>query len=573
MIHARIVLGLRRVISVFLVGVLLTQAISLPVAAEESLVSTDPVPMPEIVAPAPEVLPDVAPQPKVAVQPEPALASQPTVPTVTPPTQSVPAPFAVAASETVLVSAFKITPQYGYDFVELHNASDTMTAVEGMSIHLRYSTLAPERDYECQIELHGYIRPNSYVTYTTRGDNDVAYTVSGCPHPGADLYDKEIVVMRGTQTTEIVRIGASDMSMTAKQWERKAFTASGRTGILTNDFKESSRAAYTSGLYETPTAPTLDFLEVFPHADLCSSGDVSPTCHPYIKVKNTGTSPVDLSRYRLRSGTPGATSSKYNTSSLSGTIAAGEYKVITTAADGKPLALNAEDGTTWLEDAYGLATYANDDAPYHDAELAAQAGKSWAFDSETKSWRWATPSPYAGQNTFVEPGEGDVVMDVSTLKPCADNQYRSLETNRCRSLVSSTSLTPCKEGQYRSEETNRCRSIASVAAAVLKPCADDQFRNPTTGRCKKIAAADDIPQPCAEGKERNPETNRCRNVVKSVPPAAYAVEPVKQGAAAFVGWWALGGMASIALGYAAWEWRDEARRGIKRVATLLSRRR
>ncbi len=96
-----------------------------------------------------------------------------------------------------------------------------------------------------------------------------------------------------------------------------------------------------------------------------------------------------------------------------------------------------------------------------------------------------------------------------------------------------------------------------MAASVLKPCADDQFRNPATNRCKTIASSDDVTD-CGEGRERNPVTNRCRNVVRSdVPAAAFAVEPIKDGASAFVGWWALGGVVSIALGYGGWEWRRE----------------
>lgn len=502
---------------------------------------------------------------------------QPTEAIVSPPATVMPQPLVIPTSEPLLVSSFKITPSYGFDFVELHNTTDAMVSVQNMTIQLLYST-NPGQDYECQIKLHGYMRPLSYVTYSTRDGIDGAYGVSGCPIPGAQLYDKEIQITRDGIPIESVRIAATDMSeVSAKQWERGGWTATYRSGSFTKDFKSPAiaRGAYTSALYEAPSTPALQFLEIFPRPLACSIGDPGPTCHPYVKVKNISSDPIDLTQFRLRNGSINAASSKYNTSTLSGTIQPGEFAVITKTADGNPLAINDSDGATWLEDVYGLATYSNTDTPYQDADLVAQMGKSWAYDSVESVWKWAIPAPYSADNSFVTPGMGDIMpLATSTLKPCADNQYRSLETNRCRLIETlSSTLMPCKDGQYRSEETNRCRSIAMAAAAVLKPCQDDQFRNPATGRCKKIASTDDLPQPCPAGKERNPATNRCRNVVSTdLPTTAFAVEPLKQGAKSFVGWWALGGVGAVAAGYATWEWRRELKQVIQKVASFVHSR-
>jgi hypothetical protein len=104
-------------------------------------------------------------------------------------------------------------------------------------------------------------------------------------------------------------------------------------------------------------------------------------------------------------------------------------------------------------------------------------------------------------------------------------------------------------------------------AGTLKPCADDQFRNPDTNRCKKIASDEDIAlADCGEGRERNPETNRCRNIVAVAPPEAeFAVEPVADPQSVFIGWWIAGGAALIALGYGGWEWREEIGRLVRKV--------
>ena len=156
------------------------------------------------------------------------------------------------------------------------------------------------------------------------------------------------------------------------------------------------------------------------------------------------------------------------------------------------------------------------------------------------------------------------------LVPCGINQYRSEETNRCRNISSpsSNSLTPCKDNQYRSEETNRCRLLTS--GSLLKACNDDQFRNPETGRCKKIASAEELSMAdCGEGRERNLTSGRCRNIV-AIPSseAAFAVEPIKDSAKVFIGWWALGGITIIALAYAGWEWRFEIRSLIQKILTV-----
>lgn len=134
----------------------------------------------------------------------------------------------------------------------------------------------------------------------------------------------------------------------------------------------------------------------------------------------------------------------------------------------------------------------------------------------------------------------------------------------------STSLTPCREDQYRSEETNRCRSLASAASTTLAPCAPDQERNPDTNRCRKLATTTNQLTPCKEGQERNADTNRCRNVVSDVPESAFSVEPLLETGKAFTGWWALGGIGALAAGRGAWEWRSEMRAGIHKIGSFFT---
>lgn len=184
-------------------------------------------------------------------------------------------------------------------------------------------------------------------------------------------------------------------------------------------------------------------------------------------------------------------------------------------------------------------------------------GQSWAnIHDEWQYTNQPTPSAtnLATDDSIIESGATLVAFS----QPCAENQYRSPDTNRCRLIASSSVtglVTPCKEGQYRSEETNRCRAVASDVKTVT-PCKEGEERNLETNRCRKIVVAVTA-TPCKAGQERNPDTNRCRTIVK-MPSAEYGVlgAETKSGGAWYV-WAAVGGVLLLALGYAVWEWHDE----------------
>lgn len=502
---------------------------------------------------------------------EPAL-----LPVVVEPAAIQPLPSPVVANDDVLISAFRFTHLKGYDYIELFNTSDEIVDVRDMSIKLLYSDTVS--DFECNIVLRGYILPQKYVTFAQATSNvmplDGVYAMDGCDSPTSDAYDKEIQVYRGAQLIESVRITASDFTpsttLTSKAWVRSGFTATYREGTMTSDFKAYNRSVantpdivYTSYLYEPPNVSAGMITEIMPNPKLCTIVDVDVACSKYVKIVNTTDAPIDLTNYRLRSGGRDEKSSVYNTSYLSGVVMPNSYLVVSKDANGAPLALDADEATTWFEDVFGVAVYDSGAAIYVDGDTVAHQGKSWAHVTDDEGgtlWQWTTAAPLTLENVYYvapvidEPGKG--ALDI---KPCRDGQYRSEETGRCRSIaLAGDTLTACKEGQYRSEETNRCRSIATTVAAELKPCGDDQFRNPLTGRCKKIASTDDIIQPCDAGYERNVATNRCRKIqVTDMPLAAFPVETIKQSATSAVSWWALGGVLFLAASRGVWEWRHE----------------
>jgi hypothetical protein len=168
---------------------------------------------------------------------------------------------------------------------------------------------------------------------------------------------------------------------------------------------------------------------------------------------------------------------------------------------------------------------------------------SWALINGM--WQYTNQlTPGAENRTSSLPGITNNVPKVSSLKPCAANQYRHSETNRCRRIIVAAAPTSCKQGQYRSKETNRCRKLAVSA----------------------------VPAPCKEGQERNPETNRCRNIV-AITQADYAVLGTQTSSnGSWYIWVAISGLILAALGYAVWEWRYELRKLLVTISARFARK-
>ncbi len=546
------------------------------------------------VADQPVIIPDTVP---AAITPDPApLAPQITAPPVPVPSEEkstisktdapIVAPAEVAATVLVsqptivvqpdvpanadaIVSAIKISAGKSITALEFRNTTTKPLFVDDWRIEiLQFDDID---DQVCEIDLRGYILAGRSVTFAVPGEsvvNDGVYTIDACQRmqtAGGVM----VRVYQGATVVEEVRPGAA-----VGQYERGGFNAPNRKGVFTTDFKTFTRAFLTSMMYEPNITNDIQIVELNANPNPCLPASEDSACYDYVKLHNPTTQAIQLDSYRLRTGQISQNSTSSNTYPLSGVIAPGETIVVARSADGTRLSLPNSAGTAWLQDVHGVIDYPSGVTPYEKGDLVSTAGKSWAYDASDGQWKWGVSSPY-GQNTFVsdEPGTGSVKAAESTLKPCREDQYRSEETNRCRNVSSASTgnLTPCKNGQYRSEETNRCRNIA-LAGGTLKPCREDQYRSEETNRCRNVATASANLKPCKDNQYRSEETNRCRNMTASaVPAAAYAVQPVKDSAKAFIGWWALGGIVMLAIGYAAWEWRSEVA-GFVRKFSVIGRR-
>lgn len=318
------------------------------------------------------------------------------------------------------------------------------------------------------------------------------------------------------------------------QWLQRLQTGSGKYAVTGagSDFTAQNGAASldAGGLYEPPeTAAGLEIVEILPHAPDCSPLDPSRACNDYIKLFNASTAAIDLSGFHLRSDSGGLQPAAGNTIPLSGLLAPGTYRLISTRSDGDPLSLTDSGGYVWLEDAYGVRIY-EPVVQYPGADAEGRTGWTWALDGTT--WRWSShPSP-DGPNVFPS---GDAVSGNAAASPL---------------------LQPCTPDQYRNPATNRCRSLVTAAAA-LQPCQLGQERNPATNRCRAVLAASTSLKPCPAGQTRNPETNRCHTSTASTIASVADVAAPASARSSLTPWLITGAIAAVAAAYAAYEWRQD----------------
>lgn len=283
----------------------------------------------------------------------------------------------------------------------------------------------------------------------------------------------------------------------------------------------------------------------------------SDTGNEFIELRNPNLHDVNLAGYALWVGP----NFEKNYQLPSTNIGAGQYMSFTSAELGFTF-VNSSSRAKLVAPAGNMVA---ESAPY----LNPADGESWALING--AWQF-TNQLTPGAVNVVSLDEESMSTNTVSMAPCPEGKYRNPLTNRCRTTEADASmLASCDSDQYRNPETGRCRKV--VVAAGLAPCKDGQYRSEETNRCRNISTASADLAPCKEGQERNPDTNRCRNVApSSVPGAAFAVEPVKQGLSSFVGWWALAVISILALGYGIWEWRYEIVGFARRVKTSILRK-
>jgi hypothetical protein len=445
-------------------------------------------------------------------------------------------------SSPLIITSYK-TANGGTDiaFVQIYNTSSSLQNLS------TWTLTDGENNRSAMIEEHAeYIEPGSHVVIAQSGVQNATYTMTGWSQTIAAPKVIKSLMLSNTQfKPHISQVGGA-----VDAWlMRNATTTGYSTATTAAAFGPAYQPLFDDGLYAVPNAPVgLQVAEVYPYASTCDPLDSDVLCGDYVKLVNDSEVPINLSSYVLRTDSSSSTRTNANTFDLSayGVLNPGSYVLISQTDTGGRLSLTNSGGYVWVEDTWGLAQFPGTMTHYEPAGSSLQ-GYGYAVDS-SGNWQWtSTPTP-SGENIITPP----------PVQGCPDGKYLNPETNRCRSLEDTLSaLATCDEGSERNPTTNRCRKVTTTTSTQT-PCKEGQVRNPETNRCRSIASevADLIP--CNDGYERNPATNRCRKVaVAGSETVKYPVEPYKQGSASNATWWVMGGMGTLAVGYAAWEWREE----------------
>lgn len=445
------------------------------------------------------------------------------------------------------------TPAY----IEIYNDSDEPIAITDWSVTVSTKVIDSDELEEEVIKLGeegytGYIAPKNYSILSFNesvidANFEIAWT-----NLTVDSFIQQFSLSKSGYKEYVAEVDKPETTGITKQRLREITNGYTTTGDYTDDERDS---IYQNELYlPLPSFPLMP-IEVLPNSEKCAPNDTRVACGDYVKFYNNTDKPVDFSGTRLRVGYKGQNITSSNAIPLAGVLHPGHYAVFNKQADKDALNLTNSGGYVWLEDTYGMKMFDNTIVNYPSASSKKNVGYSWAYDHFKGEWSWAEPNPF-GTNKPVTP-EDKLIANVSSLKPCDDNQYRSKETNRCRLIkTASSQLKPCDPDQYRSKETNRCRSTST--ASTRKPCNANQFRNPESGRCKLKSSSSDSLKPCKSGWERNSETNRCRKVRQaSADVQGYAVEETPTSQKTYLSWWIAIGIGCAVLARIVWEWRVE----------------
>ena len=288
----------------------------------------------------------------------------------------------------------------------------------------------------------------------------------------------------------------------------------------------------------------LEITELLPNSDSYDTGN------EFIEIYNPNADFINLENYKLQLG-PDFNKTYIFPSQI---IEPFSYLVITDS-DSDLVLPNSSASLRLIAPSGDIVSQTDQYAEPPEEQSWALINNIWQYSSMLTPGKDNLPSPVALATT----------LESQKYEDCGPGKFRNPETNRCKSITSSTnSLKPCSPGQIRNPETNRCKSVASANSLV--PCKLGQERNPATNRCRSTSGSSSELKPCKEGQERNPETNRCRKTqnlnggvlsnVEDVPPSASSGSLNMTGILAIL--LAVGG-------YAAYEWRVEILRYLSKL--------
>jgi Lamin Tail Domain len=297
-----------------------------------------------------------------------------------------------------------------------------------------------------------------------------------------------------------------------------------------------------SGTYEVPhepeEQPPLVINEVLPNPAGADLGK------EFIELYNPNDVALGLEEYSLQLG---ASAKAYRLPKVS--IAPRTHLALSDAQTG--VTLPNTSTTLLLIDGNGQAI---DEMPTYSEP---KEDVAWARNEVTDTWLYSLqPSPGI-QNSIV------------TQLDCLSGQTWDEISSACLSAPTQSIPKPCSIGKVRNPDTGRC--VNSKTLEPKKQCDTGLKINPQTGRCKKIVQS--TVKACPAGQERNAQTNRCRKSLSKNADTKTQVNDVKHVNESMNTQLLAAGLAGTgSVGYVSYEWRQEIRRKVESIVTLLRSR-
>lgn len=465
-------------------------------------------------------------------------------------------------------------------YVQVYNNSSNLASLDGWGIASHSKAPVVTSTY---IRLTGLIEPGDHIFAAIPGLVDrTSFELPDVPTGlSANMGSVSLVAPAASgfndETVSVPTITTSTLKETdgtsSNYYLRRDISSSTGNYISGFGFILPSEVMKNDRLYTAPTDASLRIVELYTDAGGCSPLESAAICADYVKLFNPGPDPIDMSKYRLRTGTYGQVSSGTNTEPLSGALPAGRYVAV-------PLSLSSSASWVWLEDMYGSVAYERSLVAFPSA--SSHDGEAWSYDNLTSQWRWTSiATPFDGPNEFpvLPPVNSCSGLRLSELGANleTDDQFIelynpsssaidvtgcALQTNRSsvasfvlgRGLldpgkfitvyVKDTGLTltkttsgtvyvlssdlkdeadsatydDLKEGTSNAlidgiwKQTYLPTAGTTNVWLEYPSCADGYVRNLETGNCNKQESTAGALDDCGLGKYRSPDTNRCRSL-------------------------------------------------------------
>jgi hypothetical protein len=466
------------------------------------------------------------------------------------------------------------------DSIEFYNSSTNAVAMNGWMIDafaassgapLCTLTVAPSNEIT-------YIRPNSYAILAQNGvfapSDNIRFFQNDCAQAGQII--SSISLRSPTQTEDNIQSIPS-----AGAYVRRGITSSYRDqdpfasnfinlSAMSGTGARSPQVMYTGGWYTPVADAQIRIVEIYPDTASCAPNNTTSICTDYVKLYNPTSVSIDLSNYRIRTGSQGSNATTSNTAALSGMLNSGHYISVA-------MTLSSSGSWVWLEDNVGVRLYDTTVIGYPSSSGHAQ--QAWSFNLYTNAWQWtAYPTPGDEPNRFTDGNETSNPcsgLRLSEIAANTDTQFIEvynqtsdvldisgcqLQTNRSQSIsyifgngtmlasgqslsvyIARTPLTLTKtttgvvyildsmgttevdsqqysnlkentswaliEGEWR--QTYDITPDQANRYAEYPACQTGYYRNNETGNCNKITVSSELAA-CAANQYRSEETNRCR---------------------------------------------------------------